>query len=228
MAGLLGLGLPLGPAAALAALLCAALLLAAIPGLLRDTASPPGEHRLRPTPTVLLIGVLCFIAFMAEGAMLDWSAVFLHFARGVPAASAGLGYAGFSVAMAAGRLSGDAVIRRFGAPRVLAGSAALACVGLLLAVGLPGVDRGACRLRAGGLRCGECRAHPVQRRRAPAGRAGPCRPPGDQRDRLSRTARWPGDDRPAFRAGRAAGRARLGGGRDARGGGLQPGGAAGA
>jgi predicted MFS family arabinose efflux permease len=130
-----GLAQPL--AALLSACICAALLLAAWPGLLRDTAAPPGQHRRRPTPAALLIGALCFIAFMTEGAILDWSAVFLRFNRAVPSASAGLGYAAFSVAMAIGRLTGDAVIRRLGGPRVLTLSAGLACAGLLLAVAVP-------------------------------------------------------------------------------------------
>jgi fucose permease len=136
-AALLGGGLALPITALLSTFICAALLLAAWPALLRDTAAPPGRHRLRPTRAALLIGALCFIAFMTEGAMLDWSAVFLHSNRAVPSASAGLGYAAFSIAMAAGRLTGDAVIRRLGGPRVLALSASLACLGLLIAVALP-------------------------------------------------------------------------------------------
>jgi predicted MFS family arabinose efflux permease len=139
MAALLGAGLALPLAATVSALLCAALLLAAMPGLLRDTAAPPGQRRARPSRTVLLIGALCFIAFMAEGAMLDWGAVFLHFERGVARAGAGLGYAAFSAAMVVGRLTGDAVIRRLGPRRVVAASAVLACLGLLLAVSLPSV-----------------------------------------------------------------------------------------
>ncbi|HWB99916.1 MAG TPA: MFS transporter, partial [Bryobacteraceae bacterium] len=49
-----------------------------------------------PRGVVLLIGALCLIMFLAEGSMLDWSAVFLHEQRGVPVSRAGLGYAVFS------------------------------------------------------------------------------------------------------------------------------------
>ncbi len=135
MAGLLGLGLGPAPAALLGAVVCAALLLAARAGLLRQTAAPPGARWQAPTGRALLIGVLCFIAFLAEGAVLDWSGVFLHFQRGVSSAAAGLGYAAFSVAMSAGRLLGDRLIRRHGARLVLGGSAVLACAGFLLAIG---------------------------------------------------------------------------------------------
>ena len=41
-----------------------------------------------PHGVVLFIGALCFIAFLAEGAMLDWSAVFLTSVRGVETAYA--------------------------------------------------------------------------------------------------------------------------------------------
>lgn len=61
---------------------------------------------------VLLLGIFCFISFMAEGSMLDWSAEFLHSSKGYPSASAGIGYALFSLSMAFGRLIGDRVIEK--------------------------------------------------------------------------------------------------------------------
>ena len=57
---------------------------------------------------VLLIGALCFVSFLAEGAMLDWSAVFLVATHGVSPSVAGLGYAAFAAAMTAARFGGDA------------------------------------------------------------------------------------------------------------------------
>ncbi|MCE3251366.1 MAG: transporter, partial [Cellvibrio sp.] len=46
-----------------------------------------------PRGKVLLIGALCFIAFLSEGAVLDWSAVFLNSIRAIDPVHAGLGYA---------------------------------------------------------------------------------------------------------------------------------------
>ena len=46
-----------------------------------------------PHGVVLFIGAICFVAFLAEGAMLDWSAVFLTSVRGMQATYGGLGYA---------------------------------------------------------------------------------------------------------------------------------------
>src|SRR5690606_5273306 len=50
-----------------------------------------------PKGRVLLIGCLCFIVFLAEGSVLDWSAVFLTSVRNIDLAQAGLGFAAFSV-----------------------------------------------------------------------------------------------------------------------------------
>jgi predicted MFS family arabinose efflux permease len=88
-------------------------------------------------PLVLLIGGLCFIAFLGEGATLDWSALFLH-AKGLPTAYGGIGYAAFSVTMAAGRLTGDGVVKRCGVVPVLRISALTAALGWAAAVLLPG------------------------------------------------------------------------------------------
>lgn len=68
-----------------------------------------------PRGPVVFLGVLCFITFLAEGALLDWSAVYLRFFRGFEEAGAGVGYAVFSLAMAVGRLTGDRVAYRLGA-----------------------------------------------------------------------------------------------------------------
>jgi predicted MFS family arabinose efflux permease len=91
-----------------------------------------------PRGVVLLIGALCFVSFLAEGAMLDWSAVFLSGVHGVAAASAGLGYAVFACAMTLGRFTGDRVVQRFGGKRVLTGGALCAGAGLAFAVLAPG------------------------------------------------------------------------------------------
>jgi MFS family permease len=83
-----------------------------------------------PRGAVLFLGVLCFLAFLTEGAMLDWSAVFL-IERGCAPAYAGLGYAIFAAAMTVGRLTGDAVVGRFGGRRVFLSGSLCAALGLL-------------------------------------------------------------------------------------------------
>jgi len=82
---------------------------------------------------VLFIGVLCFILFLTEGAVLDWSAVFLADVRGMSPTHAGIGYAAFAATMTIGRLTGDRFVRRFGPKVTVGGGALLAAVGLALA-----------------------------------------------------------------------------------------------
>ena len=82
---------------------------------------------------VLFIGVLCFILFLTEGAVLDWSAVFLTDVRGMSPAHAGLGYAAFAATMTIGRLAGDRFVKRVGPRVTVIGGALLAAAGLALA-----------------------------------------------------------------------------------------------
>ncbi|WP_245627552.1 MFS transporter [Actinomadura oligospora] len=86
-----------------------------------------------------LLGVIGLCSFVGEGAMADWSAVYLKESLGAGAGFAGLGYAGCAVAMTLGRLAGDRVVGRFGAVRVLRAGSLVACAGLGggLAIGEP-------------------------------------------------------------------------------------------
>lgn len=63
---------------------------------------------------VLIIGILCFIMFLTEGAILDWSSVYLHQMRNVALENAGYGYAAFAIAMTLFRLSGDKIVSSLG------------------------------------------------------------------------------------------------------------------
>ncbi|MBP1144491.1 MFS family permease [Pseudomonas viridiflava] len=90
----------------------------------------------KPTKLVLLLGALCFIAFLVEGSMLDWSAVYLTSNRDMEPNIAGIGYAAFSVTMAVGRLSGDWIVSKLGSRAVLLAGSVLAMGGMALAVGI--------------------------------------------------------------------------------------------
>ena len=83
--------------------------------------------------TILYLGFACFIVFLAEGAMLDWSALLLTENRGVSVALSGMGYAVFSVAMAVMRLTGDRLVTRLNEKTVVVGGAILAAAGILIA-----------------------------------------------------------------------------------------------
>ncbi|MDQ0980138.1 MFS transporter [Pseudomonas synxantha] len=137
VSGLLGLGLSPLQATLVVVIIMAVALFKAAPHLLPYGSESSGPAFAMPHGVVLFIGCLCFIVFLAEGAVLDWSAVFLSAERGLDEAYAGLGYAAFALTMTAGRLTGDAIVRRLGATLVIVIGGALACAGLLLATLLP-------------------------------------------------------------------------------------------
>jgi MFS family permease len=105
--------------------------------LWHDTKSKQGDPMLvMPRGWVIFLGLLCFVMFLTEGAMLDWSALFLITERSVDPHNAGLGYTVFAIAMTLGRLTGDKVINYFGRFKVLLFGSLIACAGLLLSVGV--------------------------------------------------------------------------------------------
>jgi fucose permease len=115
--------------------------LACLPFLLLSPAAAgrPGPVFARPRGALLALGALAFCGLIAEGSMGDWSAVYLHDTLGSSPALASAGFAACSLAMAAGRFTGDGLVRRHGAARVLRVSSAVAAVGLVaaLVVGTP-------------------------------------------------------------------------------------------
>ncbi|MBA4862092.1 MFS transporter [Streptomyces sp. PSKA54] len=130
----------LGSDARLHHLLAAAVLtvagLAACQGVLdlRPTDDEEPPRFALPPRSALLIGAVGFCAVFAEGASLDWSAVYL---RDVLDTSAGLAAAsttGFTLTMALARIAGDAVVDRFGAVRTVRVGGVLATLGGLLVV----------------------------------------------------------------------------------------------
>lgn len=87
--------------------------------------------------SVIFLGVLCFAVFLSEGAMLDWSAIFLTENRGVAEDFAGIGYAVFSIAMAFMRLLGDKIVSKLSGKKVVVGGSLLAAAGLFLVISTP-------------------------------------------------------------------------------------------
>lgn len=121
-------------------LLLALLLLGSQRWLLTERMHQPDTPLfVAPRGWVLFFGLLCFILFLTEGAVLDWSALLLTQERAMPAAQAGLGYAVFSVAMSIGRLTGDRIVSRFSNSAVLAGGCLCAALGVLLLISVDNV-----------------------------------------------------------------------------------------
>ncbi|MFW0754014.1 MFS transporter [Pseudomonas sp. H11T01] len=138
MTALLTLGLhPLIAALCIVATVLGALYKAA-PALLTYGTERGGPMFAVPRGIVLFLGALCFIVFLTEGAILDWSAVFLVSSRGLEPSIAGLGYASFAAAMTVGRLTGDAIVSKLGGVRVVALGGLCAAAGMIVSLGIDG------------------------------------------------------------------------------------------
>jgi predicted MFS family arabinose efflux permease len=109
------------------------------------TASAHSEHGSSgfalPSRGVLLIGALCFLVMVTEGAMGDWSGIYLKNDLDAGDSAASTGFAGFSAGMALARFAGDGLNRRWGAGRLLCAGMGLVTVALaaLLLIGEPAV-----------------------------------------------------------------------------------------
>ncbi|MEN4786257.1 MFS transporter [Pantoea agglomerans] len=147
LGGILGAGTvslllsqPFSPLAATLVVMAVMLLLLLwrLPVLMNERLHQPDQPWLViPRGWVAFLGLLCFILFLAEGAVLDWGALLLLQNPEMSPAWAGLGYAVFSVAMTLGRFSGDKIIQRFGRYPVMLTGALTAAAGMSLAVWLP-------------------------------------------------------------------------------------------
>ena len=90
-----------------------------------------------PRGIVVFVGITAFIAFLSEGAVMDWSGVYLTAVRGMDLALAGVGFSVFSAAMLTMRFLGDRVVQRIGQRPVAVGGALLTLVGILLIMFAP-------------------------------------------------------------------------------------------
>ncbi|HEU5423540.1 MAG TPA: MFS transporter [Nitrolancea sp.] len=98
----------------------------------RSEVRAAGPAFARPSRALAALGLIALCALLCEGAMGDWSALYLDGTLGTGAGLAAAGYAAFSLAMAAGRLVGDRLTLRLGPPRLLR------LAGLLVLFGLGG------------------------------------------------------------------------------------------
>jgi predicted MFS family arabinose efflux permease len=137
--GLLYIGLSGLWAAAIISILLIVFALIYNKDLLQHTAkSEEGGFVFRlPKGPVILLGIFCFIAFLAEGALLDWSALFLREDRNFSMSMAGVGYGVFSVSMAIMRFTGDRLVQSYGPQKIVFWGAVLASAGLLISTVAP-------------------------------------------------------------------------------------------
>ncbi len=104
----------------------------AVPG---QPASEPGLAW--PRRAVLGIGLLCLLALLIEGAVFDWTAVYMHEVAGASLGFASAGVGGFSLGVAAPRVAGAGLARRGGKARGVGVGAALLSSGVAIACAIP-------------------------------------------------------------------------------------------
>jgi predicted MFS family arabinose efflux permease len=97
------------------------------------SSADAGDHGFRlPRGTLAVLGALAALGLIAEGAIYDWSVLYLQQELGSPQQQAALAYASFSAAMAAARFGGDAMRARFSPAALLRGSGLLAAASMTL------------------------------------------------------------------------------------------------
>ena len=92
--------------------------------------------RQRFSGALVALGVVAFAAMLCEGAAADWSAVYLRDGLGTAAATGGLAYLTFAVAMVLVRLGGNRLAERTGERRLVPALAAVAAAGFGAALGV--------------------------------------------------------------------------------------------
>jgi fucose permease len=129
----------------------------ACPALLpaRFDASGAGPAFARPARGLLVLGVIAFCVLLAEGAVADWSAIYLRESLGAGTEMAAATFATFSVTMAAGRFAGDRLVARLGGDLIVRAGGALAAsgLGLTLLIGHQNVAVAGFAMVGAGLSC---------------------------------------------------------------------------
>jgi MFS family permease len=88
-----------------------------------------------PERKLMALGLVAFLAVLVEGAVTDWSALYMSSEVGAPSGMAAIGFSSYALMMIAGRLLGDSVVRAIGRTRVILYGAAVLFVGVGLATG---------------------------------------------------------------------------------------------
>ncbi|SKB41519.1 Fucose permease [Parapedobacter luteus] len=90
-----------------------------------------------PDKPLAVLGAIAFCAMIGEGALYDWSGIYMEQVVRADKQLVGYGLSAFLFSMAAGRFLSDWTVRRFGAKTTLVLSGMLSAAGLLLAVSYP-------------------------------------------------------------------------------------------
>ena len=101
-----------------------------------DDSNPEEKAHLIAIPkgVVVFFSIVTGISFLVEGAVMDWSGIFITEVHNMDIALAGTGYSIYSAAMLLCRFGGDAAVRRLGRKTVALGGMVISCLGFLLLI----------------------------------------------------------------------------------------------
>lgn len=136
---LIALGLSIFSTLLVACIGMAALFLIAAFGMIAEQERAGGEGHgfALPRGPVVIVAVLAMFCFVVEGAIVDWSAIYLQTVAGADLKTAVSGFAAFSLTMTICRFLGDSVVRRLGRVLTVQLGGLLAALGLSVAILLP-------------------------------------------------------------------------------------------
>ena len=102
-----------------------------------EDTTQASQKRYRPDGIILLIGMMCFIAFLSEGAAMDWGGIYLTSKYQLNPAFAGLAYTFFALSMTTGRFAGHVLLKQWGEKNIVTYSAIGAAIGMAVIVTAP-------------------------------------------------------------------------------------------
>ncbi|WP_417581597.1 MFS transporter [Pelagibacterium sp.] len=113
----------------------------ALPLLAQDQPTPEAKAstplKFPRSPLPYLVGLMALFSMIPEGAILDWSALYLQKEHGASIELAALGFAAFSATMAVMRFAGDVIRQKLGAVLTLRICGGFALTGMMLAALAP-------------------------------------------------------------------------------------------
>lgn len=104
-----------------------------------DVETEEGKLFVIPSGALIGLAIVGFVIMMGEGAVADWSAIYIKEYLGGTAAVAGLGFAGFSFTMALGRFTGDSIVPKYGSKNIIQFGSILGAIGLVLVIFIPNI-----------------------------------------------------------------------------------------
>lgn len=102
-----------------------------------NEAKEEKHSRFSLRPLIIILGLMCFIMYGSEGALLSWTTVFATQNRGITPEHAGYFYAFFAISMTAIRFAGNYIVQKVGRRRTVVIGGLLVTLGFILTALIP-------------------------------------------------------------------------------------------